>query len=105
MAATELLRPRDQTASIVHGSYVFPTRRGWRKQIEISRSRSKMLESVLADLCAVIREGTFIHAPDEGTCRWCEFSAACGPTVHAQAQAKLRSSQNKELDAFGGYAP
>ena len=100
IAATQLLRPRDETADIAHGSYVFPTARGWRKRIEISRSRSKMLGSVLSDLCGVIAQGTFVHAPDEAGCRWCEFRAACRPTAQEQAQAKLRSSKNKELDAF-----
>jgi ATP-dependent helicase/nuclease subunit B len=100
IAATQLLRLREETAEIVHGSYVFPTARGWRKRIDISRSRSKMLGSVLSDLCAVIAEGTFIHAPDEAGCRWCGFRAACRPTVQEQAQAKLRSLKNKELDAF-----
>jgi CRISPR/Cas system-associated exonuclease Cas4 (RecB family) len=100
IAATQLLRPRDESADVAHGSYVFPTARGWRKRIEISRLRSKMLGSVLSDLCTVIAEGTFVHAPDEAGCKWCEFRAACRPTAQEQAQAKLRSSKNKELDAF-----
>jgi ATP-dependent helicase/nuclease subunit B len=100
VAANQLLRRRDPTASVIQGSYVFPTARGWRKRVDIPRSRSRMLESVLSDLCAVIKEGTFIHAPDEARCKWCEFGAACRPHAQEQARAKLSSSANKELDAF-----
>jgi hypothetical protein len=98
--ATQLLRPRDETADIAQGSYVFPTARGWRKRVDISRARSKMLGSVLSDLCGVIAQGAFVHAPDEAGCRWCDFRAACRPTAQEQALAKLRSSKNRELDAF-----
>jgi hypothetical protein len=41
----------------------------------------------------VIASGTFVHAPEEDACKWCEFGSACGPNVHERAALKLAADR------------
>ena len=100
LAATELLRARDRKARIARAAYVFPTARGWRNRVEIRTDRTKDVTRVLGDLSDVIASGAFIHAPDESSCKWCEFGAACGSDPVARAAAKLEAVGNTMLEPY-----
>jgi ATP-dependent helicase/nuclease subunit B len=99
-AATQLLQAREKGARVTRASYVFPTARGWRNRVEIRQERAKGVSRVLGDLADVIGSGAFIHAPDEGSCKWCEFGAACGKGPIARAAAKLEASTSDMLESY-----
>jgi RecB family exonuclease len=100
LAATELLRVRGKAARVQRASYVFPTARGWGKRVQILHERAKGITAVLRDLSDVIASGAFIHAPDERSCKWCEFGAACGDASIVRADEKLKAPGNKVLEPY-----
>ena len=44
--------------------------------------------AVLGDLREVIANGLFVHAPDEESCKWCDYGHACGQNAAERAEAK-----------------
>lgn len=101
LAAVQLLRAKvDKKAIVQSGVYFFPAARGGRKRVPIpAPSRAKSLE-VVGDVLEVIRKGIFIHAVDEDSCEYCDFSAACGPRAVTRAKTKLANAGEKKLDAY-----
>ena len=99
-AATQLLQARDKGARVIRGSYAFPTARGWKSRVEFRREQAKGLSRVLGDLADVIASGAFIHAPEEDSCKWCDFGAACGKEPTARAAAKLEASTSGVLESY-----
>jgi RecB family exonuclease len=89
LAAVELLKGQCKAPKVRSGVYYFPTRKGRRERVEIVAPPTAKIAEVVADIRAVIREGAFVHAPDEGDCRFCDYRAACDNSVHAQAERKL----------------
>ena len=88
LAAAELLRRRYPKARVTGGVYVFPTHKGERHRVPIAAPPLATTAAVLADLRALILAGGFVHATDEGSCRFCEYKVACGRGVHEQAERK-----------------
>lgn len=97
LAAVELLRAHYQKPVVTGGVYYFSSRKGGRERVPIPAPPPAVLAAVLTDLRELIVNGAFVHAPDEGDCRFCDFKAACVNDVHAQAKAKL---QDATLDAY-----
>ena len=90
----------ERGAHVVRAVYRFPTGRGYGREVKIDAPSRAALARVLGDLAAVIAGGTFAHAVDEGSCRWCEFAAACGSDPVARAKAKLEAEAGGRLAAF-----
>jgi hypothetical protein len=89
IAAVELLKRKHKAPAVEGGVYYFSSARGRQERVRIPRPSAAATQAVLADLREVIAAGAFVHAPDPGACKWCDFGAACGPKVHEQAAAKL----------------
>jgi RecB family exonuclease len=88
LAAVELLRVTHAKARVSAGVYYFSTRRGNLERKEIPAQSRAAIAKVLADLREVIVAGTFVHAPSEDDCTFCDYAAACGERAHSQAGAK-----------------
>jgi len=99
VAATALLRQLDPKARIARGVYEFPSAKGGGERVEIPPPSRAALVEVLSDLFDVMAEGGFVSADDEESCRYCDFSRACGKPV-AQAGVKLENERNTRLDAY-----
>jgi RecB family exonuclease len=89
LAAVELLRAKYKKPAVTGGVYYFSSRKGGRERVLIPAPTPAALAAVLADLRELIVNGVFVHAPNEGDCKFCDFKAACANEVHAQAEAKL----------------
>jgi ATP-dependent helicase/nuclease subunit B len=101
IAATELLGASGSKKPVVRRAiYRFPTARGGRNFATFTKQQMSRLSPVLNDLSEVLSAGTFIHAPDEDSCKWCEFGPACGQNAVEQAEAKLENTSNLMLDAY-----
>ncbi len=101
LAAVELLRASCGKPKVVAGVYYFSSHKGQRNRKVIPAPARAAIAAVLADLRELIAAGTFVHAPAEEDCTFCDFKAACGPGVHAQADAKRG---DPKLQAFGRLA-
>ena len=91
VAATELLKRKYGRAAVEAGVYYFTSSRGRQERVRIARPQAAALQGVLMDLRNVIATGTFVHAPDEEACKWCDFGDACGPDRHERAARKLEA--------------
>jgi ATP-dependent helicase/nuclease subunit B len=101
LAASELLQSADGSkACVSHSAYVFPTARGARNRVQITQAEGKPVKRVLNELCDVIGSGAFLHASDEGACKWCDFGAACGQAPATNAIVKLEASGNNALESY-----
>ncbi len=89
IAAAELLKRKHHRPSVEGGVYYFSSARGRQERVRIPRPSAAATQAVLTDLREVIAAGTFVHAPTENACRWCDFGAACGPQAHEHAAGKL----------------
>jgi RecB family exonuclease len=97
LAAVKLLRAKYKNPTVAGGVYYFSSRKGRGQRVPITTPSTAALTRVLADLREVILSGTFLHAPDENDCRFCDYKAACPTNVHAQAESKL---QDARLSAY-----
>ncbi len=101
IAARWLLNARGKkNVQIRHAAYLFPTERGWYQRFEIPQDGGKRVLDVLNDLCDVIEAGAFVHAAESESCKWCEFSAACGRERFDCAATKLASPATDVLGSF-----
>ena len=101
LAAHWLLNARGKkNVQIRHAAYLFPTERGWYQRVEILQDGGKQVLGVLNDLCDVIEAGAFVHAAESESCKWCEFSAACGRERFDCAATKLASPATDVLGSF-----
>jgi RecB family exonuclease len=101
LAAVALLRHHHPKARVTGASYYFSSHKGRREKVQIPAPSPAQTAAVLGDLRELIVEGAFVHAADEKACKWCDYEAACGGSVHAQASAKL---SDEKLKAFGRLA-
>jgi RecB family exonuclease len=101
IAAQWLLTARgEKNAEIRHAAYLFPTERGWYQRFDIPQDGGKKVLGVLNDLCDVIEAGAFVHAEESESCKWCEFSAACGREPFGCSSTKLASPTTVALGSF-----
>jgi ATP-dependent helicase/nuclease subunit B len=101
IAAQWLLTARGKkNAEIRHAAYLFPTERGWYQRFDIPQDGGKKVLGVLNDLCDVIEAGAFVHADESESCKWCEFSAACGREPFDCSATKLSSPATVVLGSF-----
>jgi RecB family exonuclease len=101
LAAVELLRTRYKGAKVSKAVYYFSSHKGKRERVVIPAPSRGQTAAVLSDLRDVIIAGAFVHAPDDKTCRFCDYTAACSPGVYGQAEAKI---QDSKLTAYGRLA-
>ncbi|MBA2602059.1 MAG: PD-(D/E)XK nuclease family protein [Acidobacteria bacterium] len=101
LAAVELLRPRYRKAKVTGAQYYFPSHKGRRERKRIPAPTPAQTAAVLGDLREVIVAGAFVHAHDEKDCKFCDYTAACGGGVHAQAEGKQGDAT---LKAYGRLA-
>jgi ATP-dependent helicase/nuclease subunit B len=99
LAAAELLRGIDPAAR-VSGSYYFPTARGRGERVIRPAASQAAAADVLRDLFDVLAAGAFVHTPDGGDCRFCEFKRACGALAVERAARKVASEGNTALGAY-----
>jgi ATP-dependent helicase/nuclease subunit B len=93
LAAMELLRSCYKNPKVEAGVYYFSSRRGRRERVRVDAPGQKAIASVLADLRAVILAGTFVHAPSEDACKFCNYSAACDQSLEGRAEPKLEDAK------------
>ena len=101
LAAVELLRTRYKNATVTGAEYYFPSHKGRRERKHIPAPSLATTAAVLGDLRELIVNGAFVHAHDKKACKWCDYEAACGGSVHAQAKGKL---DDAKLIALGRLA-
>ena len=95
LAALELLKARYRKPTLTRGVYYFSSHKGGQKRVEIATPSPADMARVLADLRELIVSGTFVHTPEERDCTFCDYKAACGGDMHAQAEAKLEDAKLK----------
>ncbi len=88
LAAAELLKVRTTQPKVERGVYYFSSHRGRQERVPIPAPTARALATVLSDLREVITSGHFIRTADAGTCRFCDYAAACGEHTNLQAEAK-----------------
>jgi CRISPR/Cas system-associated exonuclease Cas4 (RecB family) len=101
LAAVELLRRRYPKARVTGATYYFSSHKGRREKVHIPAPSQSQTAAVLGDLRKLIVDGAFIHAADEKACKWCDYEAACGGSIHDEAKRKLGDAK---LKAFGRLA-
>jgi CRISPR/Cas system-associated exonuclease Cas4 (RecB family) len=101
LAAVELLRAHYKKPRVANSIYYFPSQKGRQEQVSIDTPSLADVRKVLRDLRQVIVEGAFTHTPNENDCRFCEYTAACGPHIQEQA---ARKRQDQKLVAYGRLA-
>jgi ATP-dependent helicase/nuclease subunit B len=100
IAAEELLRKRYKNPRVTGGQYYHSSHKGRQERVRIAAPRPHEVAAVLADLRELILSGAFVHAPDDGDCKFCDFGPACGGGQE-RAQDKL---QDSKLTAYGRLA-
>jgi len=88
LAAVELLKRTCPRPTIARGVYYFSSAKGRQERVRIDRPSPAATTAVLSDLQEVLASGTFVHAPDESACNWCDFGHACGANVFERSAAK-----------------
>jgi len=101
LAVVELLRRKYTKPRVTGAVYYFPSHKGRRERVRIPAPMPAQTAAVLADLRDLIVKGVFVHAPDEGSCRWCDFAGACDVREKDQAAGKLA---DPKLKAYGRLA-
>ena len=89
LAALALLKRQDANARVIGAHYYFSSGRGHQERKTIPAPAPAMIARVLGDLRQVIAAGVFVHARDEGACKWCDFGQACGVEAPVRAAAKV----------------
>jgi ATP-dependent helicase/nuclease subunit B len=97
LAAVELLKTKYKKPRVTGADYYFSSHKGRQERVPIAAPPVAKTTAVLAELRELIVSGAFVHATDESSCKWCDFTAACGGHAAGQAQAK---SADPKLDAF-----
>jgi ATP-dependent helicase/nuclease subunit B len=94
LAAVAILKGRVKGAKVARGVYYFSSSRGRLERRVIEQPSLGTITEVLSDLREVIASGLFVHAPQVGACRFCDYGAACGgdPSV-------ARSAAKRAVDA------
>jgi ATP-dependent helicase/nuclease subunit B len=100
VAATQLLRPRDPQAQVTRSSYYLPTVRGQAQRVVYPPVGSERLAAVVRDLFDVLAAGAFVHAEDDGDCRYCDFGPACGRDAFVRGERKIANGANVVLEPF-----
>ena len=88
LAALELLKRQHKKAVVSGAEYYFPSAKGQQERKRIPTPSIARVGAVLADLREVIASGLFVHAPDEESCKWCDYGHACGQNAAERAEAK-----------------
>ena len=81
---------RYKNPKVTAGVYYFSSHKGRQERVRIPAPTQAAIAGVLGDLRELIVQGSFVHAPDEDDCKFCDYAAACGEDVHEQAEAKLQ---------------
>jgi RecB family exonuclease len=106
LALRELLARSGRVGRVEESGYYFPTRKGfgrrYRRTPPFTGSEREQLEQTLAGLFDLTRHGSFVHAPDEGDCRFCDFRVVCLDPAGASRRAKqlLESSEDAGVVAY-----
>jgi ATP-dependent helicase/nuclease subunit B len=101
LAAVELLRAQHKDPKVTGSVYYFSSHKGRQERVRIPAPRPEDIRKVLGDLRQLIVDGTYTHAPSDKECTFCDYRAACRPSVQEQAGRKL---QDTKLTAYGRLA-
>ena len=88
LAAVELLRAKYKKVRVTEAEYYFSSHKGRQERVTIPAPSVANTTAVLTELRKLIVSGAFVHASEEGSCKWCDFTAACGGHAAGQAEAK-----------------
>jgi len=99
-AAEVILAPTDKSASVIRGVYWHPTGRGSNRRAVIRAPGRPALVRVLQRLADVVGSGLFIQSPEEGSCKYCPFAAACGEKPWEAPARKLKADTSGSADAW-----
>ncbi len=100
-AVEAMLMRKGMTGKVTRSGYYFPTTKGRGARIDRACTDDD-LKTVLNDLCDVIGSGYFLHA-DEGRCKWCPYTEACGGANVAAQQALAKRAANPEDPAVKAW--
>ena len=89
LAAADLLRRKYKKVGAVGAQYYFPATKGRQKRLPYAPISQASAVRVLSDLRDVIAQGLFVHAQDDGDCRFCDYGAACLKGAANLAKNKL----------------
>ncbi len=93
LAAVELLKARTPRPKMAGAQYYFSSTKGRLERKLISTQAAATVGQVLSDLRDVIRSGLFVHTPDDGDCRFCDYGPACGAKAHVCSAAKAADAR------------
>lgn len=103
LAAVELLRRVTDKPKVSGAQYYFTSSKGKLERKRIPAQSTENLGRVLSDLRDVIRGGLFVHTPDEGDCRFCDYGPACGSSAHTWAKNKLGDERLSPCRRLAGH--
>jgi ATP-dependent helicase/nuclease subunit B len=88
LAAAQLLKARYKNPKVTAGVYYFSSHKGRQERVRIATPARAAIAAILGDLRDLIILGQFVRTPDQNTCRFCDYVAACGGVVNQQAENK-----------------
>ena len=88
LAAVEILKAVHKKPTVSGATYYFTSAKGLQSRKQIAAQSLAKVTEVLSDIRGVIRDGLFIHAHDEESCKFCDYGYACGKDAHAAAEKK-----------------
>jgi ATP-dependent helicase/nuclease subunit B len=104
LAAAELLRRKYRKARITESVYYFSSHKGRREVVRIAAPSTAQIAAVLADLRELILAGGFVHSPHTDSCKFCDYTVACGRGVHERAEAKASDAKLVAFGRLGAHA-
>jgi RecB family exonuclease len=108
LALQELLARSGREGRVEESGYYFPTRKGFgrrfRRTPPFTGSEREQLDRTLSSLFDITRYGSFVHAPEEDDCRFCDFQVICLDLagVSRRAKALMKSSEDPGVIAYAG---
>jgi ATP-dependent helicase/nuclease subunit B len=103
LAAVELLKARTPKPKMAGAQYYFSSTKGRLERKLIPLQSMATVGQVLSDLREVITSGLFVHTPDVGDCRFCDYGAACGAKAHVHAEGKAKDARLAPYQRLAGH--
>jgi ATP-dependent helicase/nuclease subunit B len=103
LAAVELLRAKYKKPRVTGAEYYFSSHKGRQERVTIAAPSAAQTTAVLTDLRELIVSGAFVHASEESSCKWCDFTPACGGQAAGQAEVKNGDSKLAAFRKLAAY--
>jgi ATP-dependent helicase/nuclease subunit B len=101
MAAERLLSSAEFKARVRRSGYFFPGPRGEGQRIA-KKQDVQATRTALKNLFEILKRGSFLHAPDQEFCKYCDFQRVCDGPENAMKRAKSKlentDPQNEALN-------